>query len=99
MDFVYIVDHSGGAYSEDLLNTEDKNYMLGYKHGYEDAVKNMQFVVDEEETETLQGKLRAEIMNEVIGFVTVCMPQEEAQVLISLIENADYIKEGDDSND
>jgi hypothetical protein len=99
MDFAHIVDHGNRVYSEDLLSTEDKHYLLGYKHGYEDAVKNAQFVVDEEETETLQGKLRSEIMNEVIDFVVACMQSEKAQVLISLIENADYIVKGDNSND
>lgn len=93
------MDFGDKAYSEDLLNAEDKSYLLGYKHGYADAVKNMQFVVDEEETETLQGRLRVEIMKEVVGFVLECMPQENAQVLISLVENADYIAKGDESCD
>lgn len=101
MDFCAIVEESDGGYSADRLSEEDRRYLRGYEHGYSDAMDDVEWCIDEEDEESFQGKIRMEIMQEVLDWLERFFEQKKAEKLVVLIDDADYImcEEGKEKGD
>ena len=91
MDFLYIVQ-TNDAYAEDKLTERNSDRYRAYEIGWDDAVNDIQMLLDEEDSSIL-SKIRAEIIQEVLDHLEDMKQREMAEKLVVLIDEAEVESE------